>query len=54
MSDYKPSDDESIIYMAKSTLETTEIYIGKTERALSERKKEHEDSARKGDGTRAD
>ena len=52
MSDYKPSDDESIIYMAKSTLETTEIYIGKTEGALSERKKEHEDSARKGDGTR--
>ena len=52
MSDYKPSDDESIIYMAKSTLETTEIYIGKTERTLSERRKQHESSARKGDGTR--
>lgn len=35
----------AIIYLVQSTLDKTKIYIGKTDRSLAERRKEHEDKA---------
>ena len=52
MTDFKPKPNESIIYIVRSKLDETEIYIGKTDRLLSDRKKEHFDKARKGDGNK--
>ena len=52
MKDYKPDTNQSIIYIVRSTLEKSEIYIGKTNRQFSKRKQEHLDEARKGDGTK--
>ena len=52
MKDYKPDTNQSIIYIVRSILEKSEIYIGKTNRQFSKRKQEHLDEARKGDGTK--
>jgi hypothetical protein len=52
MTDYKPKEDESIIYMAQCRLNKSEIYIGKTYQSLTERKEQHEHAARKADGTK--
>jgi len=52
MTDYKPKEKESIIYMAQCLLNKSEIYIGKTYQSLKERKEQHELAARKGDGTK--
>lgn len=52
MQDFKPQDGNSIIYIVSSKLDKTEIYIGKTDRSLLERKEEHETSALKRDGVK--
>ena len=52
MQDFKPQDGNSLIYTVSSKLDKTEIYIGKTDRSLLERKEEHETSALKRDGVK--
>ena len=44
--------EESIIYLAQSKLDPKEIYIGKTHQDIAKRKEQHEQAARKGDGTK--
>ena len=50
MEEFSPNHDQSIIYMARNELDKNEIYIGKTDRSLPERREEHEAAALKRDG----
>ena len=50
MEEFSPNHDQSIIYMVRNELDKNEIYIGKTDRSLPERREEHEAAALKRDG----